>query len=137
MSGLDRFIEVNTTDALNELRIGKKQSHWIWYIFPQLKELGISPAARYYGIKDANEAREFWANPLLSQRLITCCELLLRHDENIRTIMGSKLDAKKLQSSMTLFYKITTNKIFERVINKFYDRELDSKTLELLKEKTL
>ena len=137
MADLDRFIGINVTDALNELRIGRKKSHWIWYIFPQLKDLGISPVSRYYGIKDENEAREYWNNTLLSQRLITCCELLLRHDNDINEIMGSKIDAQKLQSSMTLFYKVSGNKIFERVINKFFDGELDSKTIKLLKEKSL
>ena len=132
---LERFINVNISNAIEELKAGRKRTHWIWYVFPQLRELGNSPAARYYGIKDIEEAREFLDNDILRERLHLCCQLLLDcEEEDIVKIMGSKLDAQKLQSSMTLFILacgMGKNK-YGAVIIKYFDGELDNKTLRII-----
>ena len=133
---MQRFLETNIDEALEELRNGQKRSCWIWYVFPQLRGLGTSAASCYYGIKDLSEAREFLANETLKNRLYQCCELLLTHtDLSINDIIGSRLDAKKLQSSMTLFFMAseTDNNIFGHIIDVFYDGELCADTIKLLK----
>ena len=132
---MKRFLETNIDNAIEELRAGKKRTCWIWYVFPQLRGLGNSWASRYYGIKDFNEARKFLDNDVLRERLNLCCQLLLDCEEkDIVKIMGSKLDARKLQSSMTLFLLAcgTKNSKYGAVIIKYFNGELDKKTLKLL-----
>ena len=103
---LDHFIEAqnaNFKTALNELTAGKKTSHWIWYIFPQIAELGYSERSKRYGIKTRKEAKAFIAHPMLSANYSSCLDALLLHTGTpIMTIMGG-IDASKLNSSLTLF----------------------------------
>lgn len=127
---MQRFIEAQERKyplVYKELRDGKKQSHWIWFIFPQLLGLGSSFYSYKYGLTE-EEAKEYLKNKLLKKRLYECCRLVLSHDKPIVEIMGSELDAKKLQSSMTLFYLTSHKRIFKKVLKKFYEGQLDENT---------
>ena len=133
---LDRFVEAQEgvfETALAELRSGRKQSHWIWFIFPQLKELGHSPTARYYGIASLDEARAYLEHPLLGPRLRESVETLLPW-ESRRTPeqMLGPVDATKLRSSLTLFDRVASNDVFARALDAFFDGQTDERTLALL-----
>lgn len=137
MEQLDRFIKAQENTylvALNEIKNGRKQSHWMWYIFPQIKGLGMSETSRYYGIDDEEEAKAYLDNEILGSRLreITS-ELLKLNIDNPVDIFGT-IDAIKLKSSMTLFDYVSDDKIFSQVLNKYYNGEIDEKTI-LLCEK--
>ena len=126
---IDRFLEPQKTGyptALEEIRNGKKVSHWMWYIFPQLRGLGRSPMAYMYGIDGIEEAKAYLAHPVLSARLIEITKALLDHSgEDIEDIMGD-IDALKLRSSMTLFAMISEdNSVFHQVLESFYAGEMD------------
>ena len=136
---LERFIKAqNNTyeEALNEIKAGRKRSHWIWFIFPQMKDLGFSHMSQFYGIENIDEAREYLANPVLGTRLVEISEALLNLQENDpAVVMGGSPDDMKLQSSMTLFAAVSDdNSVFHRVLDKFFDGKKDTKTLELLKK---
>jgi len=133
---LDRFVQAQANVyryVVAELRAGRKTSHWMWFIFPQLAALGRSNTARYYGMTDLQHAREYWAHPLLGVRLEACCGLLL--DISLGTaheILGSP-DDLKLRSSMTLFeVAAAQTPIFANVLERFYEGTRDARTLELL-----
>ena len=135
---LNRFLgaqESYYADALREIKQGYKQSHWIWFMFPQMRGLGRSPMAENYGITSIEEARAYLANPTLKQRLIEISTALLKHKGNSTAyeILGT-LDAMKVRSSMTLFDQVMPNTIFAEVIDAFYNGERDEITLELLKQ---
>ena len=137
MSELDRFIraqEYNYSDALKEIKNGKKTTHWMWYVFPQIKGLGKSDTAKWYAIKDLQEAKDYLNNEILSNRLEQVCKALLDLDCNdVYKIFGSP-DDMKLKSSMTLFeIAAPENKIFKSVLDKYFNGERDQKTIELLK----
>ena len=104
---LSRFLdaqEIAYTQALSELKEGRKQSHWIWYIFPQQKGLGHSYNSKYYGLDGEGEARAYVEHEILGDRLRECCKALLLHkDKDIKYIMGSGIDVLKLKTSMRLF----------------------------------
>lgn len=134
--GLERFIEAQGSystyeNALQEMKNGQKRSHWIWYIFPQLKGFGRSWNSEYYGINGVEEAKAYLAHPVLGKRLREITSVLLTHtDENVRTLMGSHIDAIKLRSSMTLFDAISPNDVFGQVIDAFLNGKRDGKTLD-------
>jgi len=135
---LGRFISIQDRgDTYNkvkkELAHGKKESHWMWYIFPQMKGLGFSSISLMYGIESLDEAKAYSQNTILGSRLIECCRLLLTHKEaNIFYILGD-VDAIKLKSSMTLFELAADDKtIFAEVLNSFYDGERDKQSICLL-----
>ena len=122
--------------ALDEIRRGRKVNHWIWYIFPQVKGLGHSMNAKYYGIESWNEAKAFLDDQELGSRLRKITEALLQHKgKDIRTIMGSELDAMKLRSSMTLFNEVDPCSVFAEVLDEFFGGEMDEKTLDILAER--
>ena len=133
---LRRFIDAQKRDyknALEEIKRGRKESHWIWYIFPQLKNLGYSDISKYYGIGTIEEARAYLDNDLLRKNLIEISEAIYDLDDDILNIMGYP-DNLKLNSSMTLFKYVDSNiEIFSKVIDKFYDGKEDEKTLILIK----
>ena len=133
---LERFVKAqqhNYEIAKEELSRGRKESHWIWYIFPQLKGLGMSSTSNYYGIRDIEEAKEYYSHPILGKRFIELTKIVLNiNTDDIHKIMPSP-DDLKLRSSMTLFYAATGDELFMSVINKYYDGQLDRKTLRLLK----
>ena len=139
---LQRFLGAQESfyaQALKEIRNGRKTSHWIWFIFPQLRGLGHSPMADNYGISSLDEARAYWEHPILHQRLVEITESLLIHSKRrifhspktAFEILGT-IDAIKVRSCMTLFDIVEPNSIFAEVINAFYEGERDPLTLEKL-----
>lgn len=137
-SDLRRFIDAQLEDyarALSEIRAGRKRSHWIWYIFPQIKGLGFSYYSQYYGISSLQEAKDYLENELLRNRLFEITESLLLHKgEDIEDIMGG-IDALKLKSSMTLFDAVLPGSVFADVLDEFYAGERCGRTLEFLGRK--
>lgn len=137
MSNLDRFIKAQENDyetALNEIENGHKQSHWIWYIFPQLQGLGFSSMSQFYGIKDEEEAIDYMNHPVLRERLLEISQALLSLDCNDPVRVMGYPDNLKLQSSMTLFSIVSKEPVFQKVLDKFYDGQEDQSTLENLKK---
>lgn len=133
---LERFIkaqEFNYEIALNEIKNGKKVSHWIWYIFPQIDGLGHSSTAKYYAISCLDEAKAYLNNNILKFRLVEICEALLDLDNNDPIEVMGYIDAKKLKSSMTLFNEVSSNSIFKQVLDKYYYGKKDNKTLDIIK----
>ena len=133
---LDRFKKAQAEDyatALEEIKRGRKESHWIWYIFPQLKELGFSSTAKYYGIDGIDEAKAYMADAELRRNLLEITNALLRQPEtDIHRVMGYP-DDLKLRSSMTLFEAAAPDQsVFGEVLDKFYGGERDDATLNLL-----
>jgi uncharacterized protein (DUF1810 family) len=135
--GLERFVEAQRSiydQALDELRAGAKQSHWMWFVFPQIAGLGLSPTARLYAIADAVEARAYLTHPVLGPRLGECTEAMLgwAGRKTAEAILGP-VDAMKFTSSMTLFDAVAEDDHrFARALAAFRHGERDSLTLELL-----
>ena len=134
---LERFLEEQERHyecALREIKNGKKESHWMWFIFPQLKVLGQSGMAKFYGISDLDEARAYIEHPVLGARLREISSALLSLKENNPRIVMGHPDHLKLCSCMTLFSKATEdNQVFIDVINKFYNGKMDNLTLSFIK----
>ena len=135
-AGLDRFVRAQEGDyarALDEIRSGHKRSHWMWYIFPQLRGLGFSSTAQYYGLRDLQEARDYMAHPLLGARLTEISEALLALETNNASAVMGYPDDLKLRSCMTLFELAAPDRpVFAQVLEKFYAGRRDGRTLELL-----
>ena len=136
MSELERFVKAQEYDyaaALGEIRGGRKRSHWMWYIFPQLRGLGFSSTAQFYGIRDLDEARDYMAHPVLGPRLVEISEALLTlPGSDPGAVMGYP-DDLKLCSCMTLFELAAPGQpVFGRVLEKYYAGRRDRRTLELL-----
>ena len=135
---LSRFHAAQARDydaALREIRAGRKRSHWIWYIFPQIQGLGYSSTAQYYALQDLGEARAYLADPVLRQRLLEISGALLDLDSSDpRAVMGYP-DDLKLRSSMTLFALADPDcPVFPAVLQKFYRGEWDERTLALAED---
>jgi uncharacterized protein (DUF1810 family) len=136
---LRRFVEAQDDSAiyaraLAELRDGRKQGHWIWFVFPQIAGLGSSPISQAYAIRSLDEARAYLAHPTLGPRLRESCEALLANDPALSAeqILGG-IDAIKVRSSMTLFATADPSKqIFSKVLDRFYAAEPDPETIRLL-----
>jgi uncharacterized protein (DUF1810 family) len=133
---LQRFVDAQDgifPTALAELGAGQKQSHWMWFIFPQLAGLGHSPTAQFYGITSLEEGRAFLEHAVLGSNLRKTVEALLqwRHDRTAEQILGP-VDAIKLRSSLTLFDQIEPNGVFARALEGFYSGRHDERTLALL-----
>lgn len=130
---LERFVSAQATDyeeALREMKAGQKTSHWIWYIFPQLRGLGHSSYSWTYGLADKEEAKAYLDHPILGRRLREITSVLLTHtEEDANTLMGSLIDAVKLRSSMTFFDTVAPNDIFQKVLDAFFDGKGDARTL--------
>lgn len=134
---LNRFIEAQNRDydtALAEIRAGKKASHWMWYIFPQLKGLGRSSTSEYYGLSGIKEAQAYLSDPILKARLIEITDAVIAHkDKSAEEIFGG-IDAKKLRSCMTLFSTAAPDiPVFEAVLEQFFHGVPDRNTLRLTK----
>lgn len=134
---LERFVKAQENVypiALSELCNGKKYSHWIWFVFPQIRGLGHSNKSHFYGITCIEEAKEYFVHSILGARLkeVSLVLLELRYD-NIIDIMGY-VDAIKLRSSMTLFYIATGDSLFKCVLDKYYQGKLDESTIEIIKQ---
>ena len=136
---LNRFLEAQKASyemAMLELENKRKESHWIWYIFPQIMGLGKSEKAQFYSLKNLEEARAYLEHSVLGPRLIKACQILTNiEDRAIDEIMGFP-DDLKLQSSMTLFELVGNhNSIFSEVINIYFDGERDNNTIEIITKK--
>ena len=133
MDTLYRFLEAqekNYTIALNEIKNGHKQSHWMWFIFPQIAGLGLSEVSKFYSIKDIEEAGKYLQHEVLGPRLVEISTELLKTDSHHATEIFGQPDDKKLQSCMTLFSQIEgADKIFQDVLDKFFKGKPDYKTL--------
>ena len=138
MYNIDRFVvaqKMSYKTALDEIKGGFKQTHWIWYIFPQLKGLGKSQMSEYYGIENADEAMEYWHNEYLKNNLIEISEELLKFNTSQLSFVIGDADAVKVRSCMTLFHFVAPGcETFNRVIKKFFNGEWDHKTFEMLRE---
>jgi uncharacterized protein (DUF1810 family) len=119
--------------VLSELRNGRKRSHWMWFIFPQINGLGHSPTAKRYAVKSEKEAREYLAHPILGARLVECATTVSNIEGRTASQIFGSPDDVKLRSSMTLFASITEpQSIFDLVLDKFFNGHQDPKTLTLL-----
>jgi uncharacterized protein (DUF1810 family) len=131
---LQRFISAQEHEyqtALKEIRGGRKRSHWMWYIFPQIDGLGFSDMAWRYAIKDLNEAAQYLEHPVLGSRLIEISKALLELPGNNATVIMGSPDNMKLHSSMTLFSLVpAADPVFEAVIKKFFAGQKDKGTLQ-------
>jgi uncharacterized protein (DUF1810 family) len=138
MADLQRFIDAQKTDyaiALAEIKNGRKRSHWMWYIFPQIQGLGHSDMAKRYAINSIDEAEEYLNDEVLGQRLIEICTELLRLENNDANAIFGDPDDLKLKSSMTLFASLPdAYPVFESLLEKFFDGAKDERTLHLLGE---
>jgi uncharacterized protein (DUF1810 family) len=133
---LDRYITAQERDfptALTEISYGRKKTHWMWYIFPQIQGLGFSEAAKVYAIKDLKEATEYLIHPILGPRLVKISKELLNHtDRSAYEILGTP-DDLKLRSCMTLFAAVpVADPVFRQVLDQFFNGEKDPKTLRIL-----
>jgi uncharacterized protein (DUF1810 family) len=136
---LNRFLEAQEHDyerALAEIRNGRKRSHWMWYIFPQLDGLGHSSTARFYGIKGVEEAQAFIKHEILGPRLRECAEAVLSVEGKTAEEIFGFPDVLKLRSCATLFSQVCEpGSIFERLLQKYYGGVADEATLRLLNER--
>ena len=133
---LQRFVAAQADiyqEALGEIRDGRKRTHWMWFIFPQLAGLGMSPTSQHYGIMGLREAAAYLSHSLLGPRLIECSEAVtLVAGRSARDIFGSP-DDMKLRSSATLFSRVTdANPVFRRILEQYFDGQLDPRTIALL-----
>jgi uncharacterized protein (DUF1810 family) len=143
-SSLTRFLTAQEgafDTACAELEAGRKRSHWIWYVLPQLRGLGRSPTAEFYGIADAQEARAYLADPVLGPRLRRCVTLLLQHrDKPIRSILGAPDDLKS-RSCLTLFEAVADDPhdraLFAQALDAFHEGGRDARTLAMLEGELL
>jgi uncharacterized protein (DUF1810 family) len=136
---LSRFLSAQERDyatALAEIRDGRKRSHWMWYIFPQIAGLGFSETSKFYALKDQAEAEAYLNHPILGKRLIEISNALLELEDNHAVrILGSP-DDLKLKSCMTLFAALpNADTVFGKVLAKFYNGMADLDTVRLLREK--
>ena len=134
---LERFIEVHNDDynrALNEVKSGRKLTHWMWYIFPQIAGLGMSETAKYYEIKSLDEARAYLNNELLKDHIIEISNALLELDKTDPVEVFGDVDALKLKSSMTLFSYVSDDEIFNKVIDKYFNGSKDLTTVRICEE---
>lgn len=133
---LERFVIAQQDiyqQALAELRAGRKTSHWMWFIFPQIEGLGSSPMAQRYAIRSAEEGRAYLAHPLLGPRLRECTEAVNAHQYLSATAIFGTVDAMKLKSSMTLFdYIAPHDELFGRCLAQYFDSIRDQRTLDIL-----
>lgn len=135
--GLERFVEAQKRDyktALKEVQSGKKETHWIWYVFPQMLGLGRSCYANLYGIKNKEEAEEYLKHKVLGKRLREVTNALLEQEGKAADKIFGYPDTMKVKSSMTLFDSISPDDIFAQVLDKFYEGKRCKLTLEMLKK---
>lgn len=136
---LDRFVQTQAGDypqALSELRAGKKRSHWMWYVFPQIDGLGHSAMSRRYSIKSAAEGRAYLEHPVLGTRLRECFEVVCNiAGRSAHEIFGSP-DDLKFRSCATLFAAVSNDSIFEQALEKYFHGDRDQDTLRRLREQS-
>jgi len=133
---LSRFVRAQQDDfeqALEEINSGKKRTHWMWYIFPQIDGLAFSSTSKHYAIKSIEEAKAYLAHPILGPRLLECAEVVVRVEGRTATDIFGSPDDLKLRSCATLFACVLpSGSVFDRLLDKYYRGERDRKTLRLL-----
>jgi uncharacterized protein (DUF1810 family) len=140
---LERFVTAQNSggtydQALAELQNGSKQTHWMWFVFPQITGLGKSAASRKYAISSLDEARAYLAHPVLGPRLIECADTVGGLKDVTASQIFGAVDAKKLHSSMTLFLRVEPGETaFKQVLSRFFDGEPDPATDELLRDQRI
>lgn len=138
---LKRFLDAQNQvylKALSEIKEGKKNSHWMWYIFPQIKGLGSSDTAKFYGISDLQEAASYLAHPILGKHLIEISTAVLQLDGKTASEIFGTPDDLKLRSCMTLFANVqNTDPVFTKVLDKYFHGLQDESTLQLLLKQKL
>lgn len=135
MEGLERFIKAQERDyaaALPEIRSGFKSGHWIWYVFPQLRGLGMSSMSEFYGIAGLEEVKAYLAHPVLGARLREISTALLAHAGQAAWAILGEIDAMKVRSSMTLFDAVEPDSVFSQVLDAFYGGQRDDRTLAMI-----
>ena len=136
INALERFVKAQTNTyevAMNEIKNGKKRTHWMWYMFPQLRGLGTSFMANMYGISGLAEAKAYLAHPVLSGRLYELCGELLKHNDKTALEIFGDIDEMKLKSSMTLFALTREDyTVFDEVLENFFGGEMDEVTVKLI-----
>ncbi|WP_372895733.1 DUF1810 domain-containing protein [Stieleria sp.] len=134
---LARFVSAQRDcyeQVLSELRRGQKRSHWMWFVFPQLRGLGFSSTAQFYGISGIDEARAYLSHPLLGDRLIECCQAMLSVRDRTATEILGQPDDLKLCSCATLFGSVAADdSVFQQVLERYFDGKADPRTLQLLR----
>ena len=134
---LDRFIDAQAQyyeTALTEIKNGKKESHWMWFVFPQIKGLGHSDISKYFEIQSQGEAEAYLAHPVLGKRLEEISEALLDLGTNDPVVVLGGIDALKLHSSMTLFWAVSQRTVFGDVLLKYFGGYLDFRTMQILRD---
>jgi uncharacterized protein (DUF1810 family) len=133
---LERFVDAQAgvyEEALVEIQHGRKRSHWMWFIFPQIDGLGMSEMSRRYAIKSIEEAKAYLAHPVLGPRLVELAESLLRIEERGAFEIFGSPDDMKLRSSATLFAHVSpADSVFRQLLNRFFDGKADARTLALI-----
>lgn len=136
---ITRFLDAQNKlylTAFSEIKKGKKETHWMWFIFPQLKGLGTSKISKYYAIADLKEATEYLEHPILAEHLIEISELLLTFKRKSAEGIFGELDARKLCSSMTLFSQVEgAHPIFQEILDTFFLGYSDPFTLSMTNSK--
>ena len=136
-TALERFVQAQQPDyarALAELRAGRKTTHWMWYVLPQLRGLGRSSMAWQYGLDGRDEAAAYAAHPLLSPRLVECVQAMLRHEDRSAAQLLGEVDALKLRSCLTLFAAVAPHQAcFAQALQRFHGGQADPATLRLLR----
>ena len=131
-SNLSRFVDAQTPimpTVLEELKHGRKQTHWMWFVFPQLAGLGRSETARYYAIANSDEAKTYLAHDMLKSRLEECIKVVLSCGESNPVGIFGRVDAMKFQSSLTLFALVAPeNELFRETLKRFYNGKMDDET---------
>lgn len=136
---INRFLKAQEhvyTTALMEIQQGRKRSHWMWYIFPQIQGLGRSETAIFYSIRNLEEAQNYLHHPILGFRLKEITQALIHLEQTDATVIFGSPDDMKLKSSMTLFdyFSDTSESVFKAVLDKFFDGSKDERTLALIRE---
>ena len=133
---LERFLDAQEgryKTALAEIKKGRKETHWMWFIFPQIKGLGYSDISKYYAIQSVDEAKAYLAHPILGGRLCEISEYLLYLKTNDPVKIFGGIDALKLQSCMTLFWVISRKEVFGDILLKYFGGYLDYQTMQILR----
>lgn len=134
---LERFVRAQERDyaqALAELSAGRKRTHWIWYVLPQLRDLGRSAMAREFGLAGRQEAADYMAHPVLGPRLVECVKAILRHPDRSAVEILGEVDAVKFRSCLTLFIEVAPlEPVFASALKTFYGGSPDEETLRLLR----
>ena len=133
---LNRFVQAQEDvyeQALSEIVDGRKRTHWMWYVFPQIDGLAFSPTSKRFSIKGVEEAKAYLVHPILGPRLLECAEAVVRAEGRSATEIFGAPDDLKLRSCATLFACVSPrNSVFDRLLTKYYRGERDGKTLQLL-----